>query len=89
MHRYGTRTAVQLNHAGCKTVPSRIGCQPEAPSALKLKDGSLSQAMSREDMARVSREFGDAARRAVQAGFDCVEIHAGHGYLLNQFLSPL
>src|SRR5207245_414307 len=47
------------------------------------------RAMRESDMSRVAMQFADAARLAREAGFDAVEIHMGHGYLLNQFLSPL
>ena len=89
MHKYGCRTSVQLNHAGCTALPERIGTTPVAPSALPLADGSLTDALSVEEIERLVVQFGKAAKRAKDAGFDAVEVHAGHGYLIDQFLSPL
>ncbi|KAI0009109.1 FMN-linked oxidoreductase [Xylariaceae sp. FL0662B] len=60
-----------------------------APSALRYADGwATPKAMTLEDIHALVRAFGDAARRAVAAGVDCIEIHAAHGYLLSEFLSP-
>lgn len=87
MHRYGCCTAVQINHAGCTAVPARIGAAPVSASALPLADGSYTEALSREEILRIAAQYGKAALRAKTAGFDAVEIHAGHGYLINQFLS--
>ena len=87
MHRYGCCTAVQINHAGCTAVPARIGTIPESASVLRLPDGSFTEEMSKEEICRVVEQYGKAALRAKAAGFDAVEIHAGHGYLINQFLS--
>jgi len=87
MHRYGCCTAVQINHAGSTAVPARIGTTPVSASRIPLADGSFTEEMTVEEIHHLARQFGRAAARAKMAGFDAVEIHAGHGYLLNQFLS--
>ena len=88
MHKYGCCTSVQLNHIGCSASPERIGTQPVSASAIRLADGSYTEELSAEEVKRIAVQYGRAAARAKQAGFDSVEIHAGHGYLINQFLSP-
>ena len=87
MHRYGCCTSVQINHAGCTAIPARIGCTPVSASNISLADGSFTEELSVEEIYRLTKQYGRAAARAKNAGFDAVEIHAGHGYLLNQFLS--
>ena len=87
MHRYGCCTSVQINHAGCTAIPARIGCTPVSASHISLADGSFTEELSVEEIYRLTKQYGRAAARAKNAGFDAVEIHAGHGYLLNQFLS--
>jgi len=89
-HKYGSKTAVQLAHAGrksfCKTTT------PIAPSAIRFSDDKEYQTpieMSLEDIEKLKKDFTDAANRAKSAGYDIVEIHAAHGYLLNEFLSLL
>ena len=89
IHQYGCCTSVQLNHAGCTAVPGRIGRPAVSASRVPLKDGSYSEELSISEIHRIAQQFGRAAARAKYAGFDSVEIHAGHGYLINQFLSPL
>lgn len=89
MHKYGCCTSVQLNHAGSLTVPERIGGAPVSPSPVKLADGSMTEELSVEEIKRLVVQFGKAAVRAKFAGFDAVELHAGHGYLVDQFLSPV
>lgn len=89
MHRYGCCTSVQINHAGCTAVPARIGGVPVSASQVPLADGTLSEELSADEIRRLAGQYGKAAARAKTAGFDAVEIHAGHGYLINQFLSPL
>lgn len=98
-----TRVAVQLNHAGRKAsseVPWRGGAQIRlgqpgswpavAPSALAHIDGEdAPQALDEAGLQQLCADFVAAAQRAVQAGFEGVELHAAHGYLLHQFLSPL
>jgi 2,4-dienoyl-CoA reductase-like NADH-dependent reductase (Old Yellow Enzyme family)/thioredoxin reductase len=83
----------QLCHAGRQTTQNTTGWQPEAPSALvgPLPTGytkDIPEEMSIARIAEVVNEFAQAARRSQAAGFDLVEIHGAHGYLLGQFLSP-
>lgn len=82
----GAVPAVQLGHAGRKAgVPGAI-----APSAVAFSENyKTPQAMSQGDIERVVRAFEQATRRAGEAGFQAVEIHSAHGYLLHAFLSPL
>lgn len=93
VHDQGTPVFVQLSHAGSAATQRLTGSQPLAPSAVTCPGAKvghpLPRVMSSDDIARVPEFFSAAARRAHAAGFDGVEIHAAHGYLLNQFLSPL
>jgi NADPH2 dehydrogenase len=86
-HAHGTRIGIQLNHAGRKAdVPEPI----VAPSALAFSDHYQTPvALSAEEISHIADCFAASARRAVEAGFDVIEIHAAHGYLLHQFMSPL
>lgn len=89
LHRYGAKTALQLHHAGRETFEAAAGAMPEAPSAIpSVILGQPCEAMSLERVAQVIGSFARAAGRAKAAGFDAVELHGAHGYLLNQFLSP-
>ena len=78
---------LQLNHAGIKTRADILGKDPMGPSVRPWD--KMCRAMTLEDMARVKEDFVAAALRAKEAGYDGAELHAAHGYLLNQFLSPL
>ena len=84
VHATGTAVVVQINHAGRKTNREITGMQPVAPSpvgdARELKAG---------DIEGLCEAYGGAAERSMKAGFDGVEIHGAHGFLLNQFYSPL
>lgn len=93
---------IQLGHAGRKAscavpwedgkqiAPDAGGWQTIAPSALSYSADEIKPvAMSRDDLARVTQAFVDTALRAVRLGFQLIEVHAAHGYLLHQFLSPL
>jgi 2,4-dienoyl-CoA reductase-like NADH-dependent reductase (Old Yellow Enzyme family) len=89
LHRYGAKVALQLHHAGRETFEAAAGAMPEAPSAIpSVILGQPCEAMSLERIYEVIDAFGKAAWRARKAGFDAVELHGAHGYLLNQFLSP-
>jgi len=89
LHRYGTKAALQLHHAGRETFEAVTGAIPEAPSAVpSVIHGQPCEAMSLKRVAEVIEAFARAAGRAKAAGFDAVELHGAHGYLLNQFLSP-
>lgn len=85
----GAAVAAQLHHAGRETFPQVIGEQPVAPSPLASRAmGQLPRALSGGEIEELVARYAAAARRARQAGFDAVEIHGAHGYLVNQFLSP-
>ncbi|MBE3575138.1 MAG: NADH:flavin oxidoreductase/NADH oxidase [Firmicutes bacterium] len=87
VHQQGAAIGVQLAHAGRK---AECGMTPVAPSAIPFSpDSPTPQALAAEEIPQIVAAFQAAARRAVAAGCDTVEIHAAHGYLLHQFLSPL
>jgi 2,4-dienoyl-CoA reductase-like NADH-dependent reductase (Old Yellow Enzyme family) len=88
-HRHGSRIAAQLAHAGARAAAGLSGREAIGPSPVH-KDGALvCREMGRPEIERVVRAFANAAARAQRAGFDAVQIHAAHGYLLSQFLSPV
>jgi 2,4-dienoyl-CoA reductase-like NADH-dependent reductase (Old Yellow Enzyme family)/thioredoxin reductase len=85
----GPKVALQLHHAGRETFPQIIGGQPVAPSPIPSRAmRQKPRALSCEEIADLVDCYASAARRARQAGFDAVEVHGAHGYLVNQFLSP-
>ena len=89
VHANGARIAMQISHCGRQTLPESIGERPIAPSAVRDKALLVTpRAMTEADMERVIIAFGRAARRVRESGFDAVQLHAAHGYLLNQFLCP-
>ncbi|MBN1176176.1 MAG: NADH:flavin oxidoreductase [Dehalococcoidales bacterium] len=89
VHAEGAAASIQLGHCGFFANRSVIGRTPIGPSRkLCLFRQSICRAMDEEDIGRVRKDFGRSAKMAVRAGFDAVEVHAGHGYLLSQFLSP-
>lgn len=88
-HRQGACIGIQLNHAGASALSSRIGMQPVSASTLPSKPGGeIPRPLTREELTSIAKDYGVAAKRAVNAGFDLIEIHAGHSYLISQFLSP-
>ena len=90
IHRYGTKIAIQINHAGASAISSRINMQPVSASDVPSKEGGeIPRPLSREEILHIVKKYGEAAKRAHTAGFDAVEIHAGHSYLISQFLSPI
>lgn len=84
IHSTGTPVVIQINHAGRSTSMETTGMKPVAPSP----SGNTRELRSKEIEA-LAEAFAMAAERAVRAGFDGVEIHGAHGFLLNQFFSPL
>ena len=83
-----TPVAAQISHAGARTVSTVIGAQPVGPSPVFVFQETPRE-LSTSEIDETVEAFGQAARRAVEAGFDAVEVHGAHGFLLNQFLSPL
>ncbi len=89
MHAGGAKASIQIGHCGNMAKPEVAGGRPLAPSArFNLFGPTWPRAMGRDDIARVVESFGRAVSLARDAGFDAVEVHAGHGYLVSQFLSP-
>jgi NADPH2 dehydrogenase len=83
---YGAIAGIQVNHAGRKAKVDR----PVGPSKLAYsKDYQTPEEMTLHDIKEVVKSFGQAARRADEAGYDLLEIHGAHGYLIFQFLSPI
>ncbi len=90
LHRHGTCVAIQINHSGASAVPSRIEDTPVSASNIPSKTGgAIPRPLSREEIEEIANKYAQAAKRAQMAGFDAVEIHAGHSYLISQFLSPI
>lgn len=90
VHKHGTKIALQINHAGASAVSSRIGTQPVSASNIPSKSGGeIPRPLTKDEILHIVKKYGEAAKRAQIAGFDAVEIHAGHSYLISQFLSPL
>lgn len=90
IHAGGARVSIQINHAGALADPKRTGCAPRGPSPVAWgRSGVLAQPLSSSEIDGTIECFCSAAERAKRAGFDAVEIHGGHGYLIAQFLSPL
>ncbi len=91
LHRNGSKAVMQINHSGgaCSTAATGLEVVSASDLPSPVGPGETPRPLSAEEIAVIVGEFGSAARRAREAGFDGVEIHAAHGYLLNQFYSPL
>ena len=91
IHRAGGRIALQISHAGAAARSSLIGAQPVGPSPRPLdREGAeVPRSLPVADLEELTEAFALAAARAVDAGYDAVELHGAHGFLLSQFLSPL
>ncbi len=94
IHKNGSKTIMQINHAGSATTKLVTGYEPVGPSAIihprvstTLKE--LPKELTIKEIKIIVEQFKDAALRVKKAGFDGVEIHCAHGYFLNQFFSPL
>jgi 2,4-dienoyl-CoA reductase-like NADH-dependent reductase (Old Yellow Enzyme family) len=88
VHANGAKIALQLAHAGIRGSAGPDGFPAVGPSSLGTEDGVMGRAMTGAEIDGVVQAFAAAAARAQAAGFDAVQIHAAHGYLLSQFLSP-
>lgn len=89
VHSYGAKASIQLGHCGNMTHRATCKCTPVGASGgFNIYSPTIVRKLRRDEIADLARKFGDAVRLARRAGFDCVEIHAGHGYLISQFLSP-
>lgn len=90
VHAGGAKMAIQLHHAGRQTMADLIGQQPVAPSAVTCQ---MYQAMPRvlsvPEILAIEDAFAEGAERALRAGYDAIELHGAHGYLIEQFTSPL
>ena len=90
IHGNGSKAAMQINHAGSAALKEITGTTPLAPSVIaNPRRGDMPREISQTEIDDIVNAFKDASRRVKEAGFDAVEIHSAHGYLLNQFLSPL
>jgi 2,4-dienoyl-CoA reductase-like NADH-dependent reductase (Old Yellow Enzyme family) len=89
IHAAGAKASIQIGHCGNMTHRSTAGCTPVGPSTgFNLYSPTFVRGLRRDELKDLAHEFGEAVCTARDAGFDCVEVHAGHGYLISQFLSP-
>ena len=89
VHENGARIAMEIAHCGRQTTREAIGTEPMAPSSVREKSLFVKpREMTEDDIERIIEAFAQATRRVKEAGFDAVQIHAAHGYLVNQFLCP-
>ena len=89
VHSYGAKASIQLGHCGNMTHRATCGCMPVGASGgFNLYSPTFHRKLKKEEIYGLVKDFGKAVNLAREAGFDCVEIHAGHGYLISQFLSP-
>ncbi|PAK50544.1 NADH:flavin oxidoreductase/NADH oxidase [Paenibacillus sp. 7541] len=87
IHAHGAKAAIQVAHAGRKAEDAST---PVAPSAIAFDENSKTpRALTTEEVREMVEKFRRSVRRAVQAGFDAIELHGAHGYLIHQFHSPL
>jgi NADPH2 dehydrogenase len=85
-HHHGAKIGIQIAHAGRK---AEDAVEPVAPSAIAFDDKyKMPRELTTEEVQVMVKKFGEATRRAVEAGFDTIEIHGAHGYLIHQFHSP-
>ncbi len=89
IHERGAKACLNLNHAGRAANPKATGVAPVSPSAIHCPaKGTRARRLTEGEIAIIVRAYGRAARKAMDAGFDALEIQAGHGYLIQQFLLP-
>ena len=89
IHKHGAKASIQIGHCGNMTHRSTAGGTPVgASTGFNLYSPTFVRGLRKDELKEIVKYFGDAVRTARDAGFDCVEVHAGHGYLISQFLSP-
>ena len=89
IHTEGAKASIQIGHCGNMTHRSTAGGMPiGATTGFNLYSPTFCRGLRPDELTVLARNFGDAVRLARDSGFDCVEVHAGHGYLISQFLSP-
>jgi 2,4-dienoyl-CoA reductase-like NADH-dependent reductase (Old Yellow Enzyme family) len=88
VHAAGGKIMLQLGHTGIVAEPSLTGKAAFGPMAGRHTDGHICRSMTRADIRKTATSFARAAALAREAGFDGVQLHAAHGYLLSSFLSP-
>lgn len=89
IHSEGAAASIQIGHCGNMSHRREAGCRPiSASSGFNLYSPTLVRGMRKEEIVEMAKSFGAAVRLVKECGFDAVEVHAGHGYLISQFLSP-
>lgn len=89
IHAEGAKASIQIGHCGNMTHRSTAGGMPVgATTGFNLYSPTFCRGLRPDELTVLARYFGDAVCLARDSGFDCVEVHAGHGYLISQFLSP-
>lgn len=90
IHEHGIKASIQLHHSGKRTLEKITGFQPVAPSGIaRYGGGEIPRELSEGEIKTLVRKFVESAKMAKEAGFDAVDLHAAHGYLIAQFLSPI
>ena len=89
IHAAGAKASIQIGHCGNMThIVTAGGIPVGASGGFNLYSPTICRKLKKDELKDLAVKFGDAVRTARDAGFDCVEVHAGHGYLISQFLSP-
>ncbi|MCR4680418.1 MAG: NADH:flavin oxidoreductase [Bacteroidales bacterium] len=89
IHAEGAKASIQIGHCGNMTHRPTCGCKPLSPSGrFNLYSPTFTRKMTIKDIDEIVEAFGKAVDMCRRAGFDCIEVHAGHGYLISQFMSP-
>ncbi len=89
IHAAGAKASIQIGHCGNMTHIATAGCIPVgASTGFNLYSPTICRGLRKDEIKQMAKDFGTAVNTARDAGFDCVEVHAGHGYLISQFLSP-
>lgn len=87
IQKHGARAALQLHHAGNAARRKNTGCQPVGPSPISRPGSEVPRELSSKEIRDLINKFAEAAKRTQEAGFDGIEIHGAHSYLIAQFLS--